>query len=324
MRVAVVTTSFPAQPGDPAGHFVAHEVQALLAAGHQVTLIGPAPCCAPSSPALRVIPLPHGDAFGWPGALSRLRERPQRARGALRFVWHARHALERAGPFDRVIAHWLVPCAWPIASGITAPLEVVAHGSDVRLLLGLPRALAQPIVRTLVRRDARLRFVSTALRDELVTAFPEVRQLESVVQPCAVDVSAAPSRAEARAQCGIAPELRLVLIASRLVASKRVDVALGAACLLPDARVMVLGDGPERPRLTARFPDASFLGQVPRPLALTYMAASDVLLSASRVEGAPLALREARALGVPVVTAPFGDAADWARSDPELFVIRPL
>jgi glycosyltransferase involved in cell wall biosynthesis len=49
--------------------------------------------------------------------------------------------------------------------------------------------------------------------------------------------------------------------------------------------------------------------------ALAWISCADYLVSASRLEGAPTAVREARALGVPVVAAPSGDLMEWARTD---------
>jgi teichuronic acid biosynthesis glycosyltransferase TuaC len=51
------------------------------------------------------------------------------------------------------------------------------------------------------------------------------------------------------------------------------------------------------------------------------MAAADVLVSASREEGAPTVVREARALGVPVVAVPCGDLATWAAADPGIALV---
>ena len=69
------------------------------------------------------------------------------------------------------------------------------------------------------------------------------------------------------------------------------------------------------------FPEATFVGQLPRAVALEWLAAADVLVSASREEGAPTVVREARALDVPVVARASGDLELWSREDPELFVI---
>src|SRR6185503_17000215 len=86
----------------------------------------------------RVLRVKGRGLFGPPGALARLRQQPLRALGALEFCVGARRLLERRGPFERVIAHWLVPCGWPILPGLSGELEAVAHGSDVRLLAALP------------------------------------------------------------------------------------------------------------------------------------------------------------------------------------------
>lgn len=305
MRIAVITTSYPSAPGDPAGHFVQAEVQALVAAGHDVVLIAPGK---------------NNDAFGWPGVMARVRERPLRALGAIRFAFTAARNLSERGPFDRVIAHWLLPSAWPIALGSDAPLEVVCHGSDVRLIEQLPRLVARRIVGALLLRGVRFRFVSNDLRERLAKAtYPAVSSM-SRVEPSPIDLACAPSRETARERLQIDSDTLLALVVGRLVTDKRVDVALAAATLLP-AEVVVVGDGPERTLLERRFPSAHFVGQVPRDEALAWMAAADVLVTASRHEGASTVIREARALGVPVVTAPAGDVVAWAARDPEISVV---
>ena len=43
------------------------------------------------------------------------------------------------GKVDRVVAHWLVPCAFPLGMAVRAPLDVHASNLDVvrqRVLLG--------------------------------------------------------------------------------------------------------------------------------------------------------------------------------------------
>jgi glycosyltransferase involved in cell wall biosynthesis len=261
-----------------------------------------------------------GAAFGWPGALPRLRQRPWRAVGVGRFIVGARRALAERGPFDRVIAHWVVPCAWPVATSVTAPLEVVAHGSDVRLLLRAPSVVRQRLMGALLDHGAAFRFASRELHAALLEHDERLMTRGRVELP-ALALDDAPAREAARHELSVDPGLRLVVIASRLVREKRVDVALGALSLLPRARVVVLGDGPERRGLQRRFPSAELLGALPRPRALAWLAAADLVVSASREEGAPSVVREARALGVPVVTTRAGDLSEWALSDPDLFVL---
>jgi glycosyltransferase involved in cell wall biosynthesis len=214
-----------------------------------------------------------------------------------------------------------VPCGWPAALASAAPLEIVAHGSDVRLLAALPRPLRVSIVGSLLARNARFRFVSRQLREMLASATGFSALRGCAVEPAALDLSFAPTRDAARRKLGIARNARVVTIVSRLVPAKRTAVALAAATLLPNTDVLVVGDGPELATLRQRFSGARFLGRLPRPAALGCIAAADVVLSASRDEGAPTVVREARALGVPVVVASSGDLHEWARDDASLFVV---
>jgi teichuronic acid biosynthesis glycosyltransferase TuaC len=320
MRIVIVTTSYPSDADDASGHFVETEARALVRDGHDVTVVAPGVPSVALEQGVRVRRLPHADAFGPPGALHRLRERPSRMLGVLRFMRAARQFLaqERC---DRVIVHWIVPSGWPIALATRAPVEVVAHGSDVRLLRALPGPLRLLILRSLLARGARFRFVSSELRNLIADAGAAELYQRARVAMSPIDISEAPSRSEARVHCKVPDSERLVVIVGRLVRSKRTSLALSAVSLLPRVRIVVVGDGPERPALERRFADAQFVGRLPRREALVWIAAADLLVSASRQEGAPTVVREARALGVPVVSTASSDLHEWARSDRDLFVV---
>ncbi len=298
MRVAIVTTSYPAYDGDPSGHFVHAEVRDLEAAGHDVTVIAPM----------------QGRAFGWPGAAARVRERPLRALDAAAWMGRAVIALRRSRA-ERVIAHWSVPCGFPVADAALAhdrsfELEVVSHGGDVRLLTALPPTWRDRAVQRLVGRAKRWRFVSETLLDDLVQALPRptavaVRAL-SYVAPSplgAIDHVRAAARERRNALAG----RKLFVCAGRLVQSKRIDRVIDyvASSKGHEAPVLVvLGDGPERARLekvAARWQlDARFLGRRPRDEALAWIGAADELVHASRAEGLSTVVREAEHLGVKV------------------------
>jgi teichuronic acid biosynthesis glycosyltransferase TuaC len=316
-RIVVITTSYPATAGDPSGHFVASEVSALRAEGHRVTVIAPRPAGEPCGG--DVCWLEAGSAFGWPGVMSRVRERPLRALSVLGFVLRARRALARQGHVDRVVAHFAVPSAWPIAAGCRAKLDVVVHGSDARLIGRLPGFLRRRIARSL--RAADVRTVSEELRQELARTLGPALAARASVRPARLELSGAPARTDARRKLGIGERERLVVMAGRLIPAKRTEVALGAARLVPGTRVVVVGDGPERRRLAQVFPEAEFVGLVSRDRALVWLAAADVVLSASLEEGAPSVVREARALGTPVVALACGDLARQAENDPGLVVV---
>ncbi len=292
MRIAIVTTSWPTSPGDPAGHFVQTEARALEHAGHEIVVVAPR----------------AGGAFGWPGVAARVRDRPLRTIEAARWVVTARERLARM-KVDRVVAHWATPCGWPIAPGAnTAALEVVSHGGDVRLVGALPGPARHFVVRTIASRAERWRFVSEALMGALLSGLDrETRgrveriafvQAASIEMP---DVSAA-VQLRRRALGGH----RVAVSVGRLVTSKGVDRAIEHVARSRDVEALVIvGDGPERPRLErlarARNVDARFVGAVERPEALAWIGAADVLLHASRAEGLSTVVREAVALGTRVL-----------------------
>lgn len=324
-RVAVLSTSYPQQAGDAAGHFVRSEVQQLVRAGHEVHVFAPGAGAAAADGASLHWLADYG-AFGWPGASARLKERPTRGFGACAFALLAVRALRHSAPFKRVQAHFLVPSAWPIAtlafSTARAPaLELVGHGSDVRAFCGLPKALRAHIAQAWLQRHAQIRVTSAELAGLLRAANPELAGTLRV-EPSPLDLSDAPTRSAARESLAIAQSTRLALIVARLVPEKRVAVALRALSLLDGLNVTVVGDGPELSSLQARFPGVRFTGRLSRPDTLRFIAAADVLVSASANEGAPSVVREARALGVPVVCVAAGDLAAWAESDPGLQVVQ--
>jgi teichuronic acid biosynthesis glycosyltransferase TuaC len=328
-RVLFITTSFPAHPGDPSGHFVETEARLRGHAGDSVVVVAPwtpsvqahrprrvaATACDATSQRddITVEWVPAGDAFGWPGVLARLREKPLRAVAAARFVFAARRAARRLGPFDEVVAHWLVPAAWPIAAAASGTLEIVAHGSDVKLVERLPRAARVVLAGALLSRGARFRFVSEDLRTRFVRATTSAVLARSRVEPCAIDVSFAPPRAEARTRLGIADE-RVGVVVGRLVASKDPLLAVRLAEGVTD-RVVVVGDGPLLESVRRACPRATLVGKLPRPETLAWISAADLLVSASRAEGASTVVREARALGTPVLAVPAGDIAELALGD---------
>lgn len=335
-RIVLVTTSFPRKCGDPSGHFVATEALRLQQAGHHVIVLAPGDDREAPSSYVQVVGLGAVSLFGWPGALPRLRERPARLARLPGFLARARRELAHHGPFDRAILHFLVPCGWPLGLFAGASdVEIVCHGSDVRLLLGVPGPLRARIIASLLRRGAGFRFVSRELRDSLVEGLPPplARTLEeqSRVELPALglpDLAEIQRRARELRALWATGEAPVFVSCARLIRAKRVDLAIEEAHRR-GAILIVVGEGPERARLIAYAKAlgarARFLGKLPRGEALSSIAAADRLVHMSEAEGAPTVIREARALGVPVLARPVGDVAMWAAQDPdiELFVDAP-
>jgi glycosyltransferase involved in cell wall biosynthesis len=323
MKIALVTTSYPAYEGDPCGHFVHAEAGALRAAGHELTVLQPR----------------AGGAFGWPGVVARLRSRPWLVGDVGGFVSAARARL-RSERFDYVVAHWAVPCGFPIAMaaddgraaggrGTSAgeraadvgrcamgspALELVSHGADVRFLCALPRPIRTHVVNVLATRANTWRFVSATLLDALLAELPERMRAHveriAVVEPALIEMPSDAWIEEQARTIRATVEGRLLVSVGRLVPSKRVDAAIAYACRSANATTLaIVGDGPERRRLEslARAEDVRrghtrvlFTGLLPRNETLAWIRAADEVLHASEAEGRSTVVREAEALGTTV------------------------
>lgn len=290
-----MTTSYPEHDGDPSGHFVEAEVHALEKAGADVTVF-----------ALR------GAAFGWPGVAEKLRENPLRVFGASKEIARVSSTITRNSSFSRVIAHWAIPSAWPIARHCS-DVEVVSHGGDVRLLAKLPTLIRHRVVDRILHNASIWRFVSDALKhDFLATLDPRMRsRVETIAEVRASEISFAvdprfierareDQKVRGRGQ-------RVFAVAARLVPSKNVDRAIAYAAK-ENAALLVIGDGPEKHRLERLARDlhanAHFLGVLSRPETLAHIAAADALVHMSEQEGLSSVIREADALGTPVISKP--------------------
>lgn len=282
MRIGVITTSYPAWEGDPSGHFVASEVHLLANAGHLVRVVHP----------------PWGGAFGFPGTLARLRENPLRSVDALAFLFRARRELCAFRP-ERLVCHWAIPTAFPISVGLDVPLEVVSHGSDVRLLVTLPSPLRTLIVRRILSMTTTWRFVAQHLLDALVHAISAEDRV-ALLRVANVKVSPieVPNVAREAATLRDGFRGRLVVGVGRLVREKRFERLLEAARGDPDTTLVIVGDGPERKSLESKAgQNVRFEGLLSRHDTLAWIAAADEIWHASRLEGASTVLREAEVLG---------------------------
>jgi teichuronic acid biosynthesis glycosyltransferase TuaC len=306
MRVALITTSWPATEADPAGHFVRASARELERAGHEIVLVAPEP----------------GSAFGWPGVAARLRQRPLRAIEAARWVAQARARASRL-EVDLVAAHWAVPCAWPIGVASRAPLEVTSHGGDVRLLAALPRVARNAIARAVASRASVWRFASATLMHDLLAFVdrPTRARIEriAIVQAPPFEMPDVRTAIDQRRR-DLAGS-RVAVSVGRLVSTKRVDRAIEHVAATRDADVLVIvGEGPERARLEqlarSRGVDARFVGTVERHDALAWIGAADVLLHASEAEGLSTVVREAEVLGTPVVRIGAAGGASLGRPVP--------
>ena len=137
------------------------------------------------------------------------------------------------------------------------------------------------------------------------------------VVPNGIDVNEfehLPSQQEARRRSGLPSDQRLVGTVAQLKRVKRIDVLIRAMTLIPEASLVIVGDGRERGSLETLAGSLGlkdrvyFAGQQNdvRP----WLRSMDVYALSSDWEGLPLAILEAMAMGLPVVATSVGGVPD--------------
>jgi glycosyltransferase involved in cell wall biosynthesis len=200
-----------------------------------------------------------------------------------------------------VHAHWWFPSGWiaaPLLDESVSRFILSIHGTDIRLLNRFPPAAA--LAGSVFRRAERVLPVSDFLGSKLDQL--GIRGGARIRLPMPADgdqFTPPPSRQERRD----------FVLAARLVRQKRVDVAIRglahARTLGTDARLHILGDGPERESLAALAhrlgcnDSVRFHGfQPPDKLAEWFRSALAVVLT-SEEEGYGLVLVEGALCGTP-------------------------
>jgi len=103
---------------------------------------------------------------------------------------------------------------------------------------------------------------------------------------------------------------------SRLVRYKRIDLIVAAFAQMPDRRLVVIGDGPERERIRAiATPNVEMLGSVPFEVVLEHLQRSAAFVFAAE-EDFGIAPVEAQACGTPVIAYGKGGSLETVSTDP--------
>ena len=219
------------------------------------------------------------------------------------------------GKVDVVLGSWAYPdgfAAVIAARLLGVPCVVKLHGSDINVMAKLPgprRLLAWALPQA-----AGVVAVSRALAEEVAQLGVARDRITVVMNGVDAELFRPRDRAAARAELGL-PAGPLALYVGNLKEEKGVlDLARAwdrVARDLPDATLAIVGGGPLRPALEAALPPrATLFG--PQPLAAipTWLAACDVLVLPSHVEGTPNVVLEALACGRRVVASAVGGVPD--------------
>lgn len=210
------------------------------------------------------------------------------------------------------------PWARLLGKPVLAKVAAVGQGVEAGDLAGRYGPLGDLLARRLRAVDV---YVATTGEIEAALAAEGHRWIERIPNFVDTERFRPPGpgrRARLRAELGFANR-PVVLFSGRLTPRKEVDTLLRAFARVPARQgaaplLVILGDGPLRARLEglARARGLTnrvrFVGFRPRPW--RWLAAADVFVLPSSVEGLPNALLEAMACGLPCVATALGGARE--------------
>jgi glycosyltransferase involved in cell wall biosynthesis len=228
-------------------------------------------------------------------------------RTSLRTILRGRFA------FNVIDAHYFYPdgvAAALLGRSLGKPVVITARGTDLNLIPDHP--LPRRWIRWAAARAAGVVAVSEALRARLSElGVPEAR-IEVLRNGVDLELFAPRDRPAARGEAGLDANAAIVLSIGSLVPLKGHDLVIRALAGLPDAVLVIVGEGPQAGRLRALVERLGlgarvrFLGMVPQERLVTLYNAADVAVLASSREGFPNVLLEALACGTPVVASAVG------------------
>jgi len=312
LRVLTISSLYPNAAAPNHGVFVENRLRRVVATGRaEARVVAPIPWLgvdlAPAAPVPRA-EIRHGLAVTHPRYLHlpKLGMTCQPAAMYRALERHVRRLLRAGHRFDLLDAHYFYPdgvAAVRLGRVLGLPVVVTARGTDLNLIPRFP-APRRMIVEA-AHRAAGLVTVCAALKDVLMDLGVPGERVRVLRNGVDLELFHPGDRTAARQRLGLdGPTL---LSVGQLIERKGHHLVIDALRELPEARLLIAGDGPERAALERRAralgvaDRVRFLGGVPHGQLAEVYRAADVLVLASSREGWANVLLEAMACGTPVV-----------------------
>jgi phosphatidyl-myo-inositol dimannoside synthase len=341
MRILHIVTAFPRQPGDPIAPWLVELLHRLRERGHDIEVL------ASSHQGLgdqdhdgirvhrfRYFPARWERLTHEETAPDRMRRSPLFAVMPLFFLvggmWNA-WQLARRERYDIVHVHWPMPMAllgWAAQRAGRMPMVTTFYGIELRWVQS-----RLPFLRWLIRWAARASAQAVAISTYTARELRKFADVPIEVIPYTAEF--APPSSSPRSSHGAE---RSVLFVGRLIERKGMSHlirALGTVRQRTPARLVVIGDGPERPRLEQLARDVGvtayvdFRGRVSDEELRGAYAAADVFVLPSVLdarqdtEGLGVVLLEAMNYSVPVIASDIGGITDIVQHERTGLLVPP-
>lgn len=335
MKVCMITTSFPRWKGDGQGAFILELARALVRKGAQVLVIAmhtPGAAIYESIEGVKVL----RPQYWWPEDKEMLRREGGGLPATLRrYPWislqilpyiiaQTMTLLRHIQDYQIIHAHWslssLVGWLGKLLSQEPLPMVVTVHGSDIFQVTRYP--LGATFTRLMLHQCNRVIAVSRALADEVIKL--GVHHEKILVISNGVDIRRFEPLAPSHRQ-------NVILYVGSLIERKGVNFLIDAMRdvfdVLPDYRLLIVGEGPLYPTLKHKTQSLNiasrvvFLGFQSQDQVRALMQQSKLLVLPSTEEAQGVVLLEALACGTPIVASRVGGIPEVVT--PEVGILVP-
>jgi teichuronic acid biosynthesis glycosyltransferase TuaC len=202
------------------------------------------------------------------------------------------------------------PAAIALGKALGVPVSIKARGADIHYWGKNPATAAQVIAAG--RAADGMLAVSSALKTDMVAlGMPDDR---ISVHQTGIDRGSFHVRERGAAKIALGVSGPLLVSVGALIKRKRHDIAIDALNGIPDATLVIIGQGEDRAALEAHAVRLGnrvrFLGSQPHDVIADWLAAADAMVLMSASEGLANAWVEALASGTPIVISDVGGAKE--------------
>ncbi len=216
--------------------------------------------------------------------------------------------LDEGYRFDAIDAHYFYPdgvAAIMLGRYFNKPVVITARGTDINLI---PQHLVpRKLILWAASRASGMITVCNALKDEMVALGVDASRITPLRNGVDLQLFQQGDRQALRTKLGL-NDFTLMSV-GHLIERKGHHIPVAALASLPNVRLLIAGDGPERKNLedlarrSGVLDRVTFLGALPQATLTEYYGAVDALVLASSREGWANVLLESMACGTPVIAS---------------------
>lgn len=236
--------------------------------------------------------------------------------------------LHAAKPFDLIAAEFFYPdgpAAQIIAEELGIPFTIKARGADIHYWGAQPGCREQ--ILAAADASAGMLAVSAALRDDMAALGMDESKIQ--VHYTGIDrrTFEPVDRKIVKQELGLSGTV--IASVGALIARKRQDLVIRALPAVPDATLLLIGQGEEEAAYRALAQQLGvadrvrFLGSLDHQTLARHVAAADIMALVSSSEGLANAWVEALAAGTPVIACDVGGARELIKNDSAGRIVEP-